>query len=249
MFEQSVLAGGGWARRTRCVVAISLLVQTLVVTAFVVVPLLWPEVLPVVSGAPRMTSIALRRPDPPRVLPVHTVTMRETNATAVHVPSETAATSVTTMRGAGRITRGSLASPAGDVVPLLALGGGGMGTGSLLGTGVGASSPGPAVVAASPRVTGPARISSGVSAGLLLAPIQPVYPAIAKAAHLEGTVVLTATIDRSGRITGLVVVSGPDMLRNSALQAVQAARYRPFYLNGETTEVVTTVSVVFRMNG
>ncbi len=42
-------------------------------------------------------------------------------------------------------------------------------------------------------------------------------------------------------------MSGPLMLRNSAVDAVKEARYRPFLLNGEPTEVVTTVTVNFRM--
>jgi protein TonB len=84
-------------------------------------------------------------------------------------------------------------------------------------------------------------------AGLLLNKIQPVYPRIAVISHTEGTVVVTATIDKDGRIVGLQVVSGPPMLRGSAVDAVKEARYRPFLLNGEPTEVVTTVTVNFRM--
>ena len=48
---------------------------------------------------------------------------------------------------------------------------------------------------------------------MLLAPIRPVYPAIAKAARVQGTVVLEAVISKAGRIESLHVVSGPAMLR------------------------------------
>ena len=82
---------------------------------------------------------------------------------------------------------------------------------------------------------------------MLLAPIRVVYPAIAKAAHVEGTVVVTAMIDKTGRIVGAQVTSGPAMLRAAAIDAVREARYRPYLLNGEATEVETTVQVNFRL--
>ncbi len=66
-------------------------------------------------------------------------------------------------------------------------------------------------------------------------------------ARVEGTVVVTATIGKDGRIVGLQVVSGPEMLRRAAANAVKEARYRPYLLNGEPTDVVTTIAVNFRM--
>ena len=51
-------------------------------------------------------------------------------------------------------------------------------------------------------------------------------------------------ISKAGRIESLRVVSGPDMLRRAAVDAVQAARYRPYLLSGVPTEVQTTVTVV-----
>jgi protein TonB len=74
-----------------------------------------------------------------------------------------------------------------------------------------------------------------------------VYPAIAKAAGVQGTVVMEAVISKAGRIESLRAVSGPEMLRNSALEAAGAARYRPYLLNGEPTEVQTTITVVFKL--
>ena len=84
-------------------------------------------------------------------------------------------------------------------------------------------------------------------AGALLGPIQPEYPMIAKISHTEGTVVVQAVISKSGTIESAHVVSGPAVLQGAALQAVKAARYRPYLLNGLPTEVETTVSIVFRM--
>ena len=78
-------------------------------------------------------------------------------------------------------------------------------------------------------------------------PIQPVYPVIARTAGVQGTVVLEATISTAGRIESLQVVSGPPMLRGAARDAVEVARYRPYKLNGQPTEVQTTITVVFRL--
>lgn len=93
----------------------------------------------------------------------------------------------------------------------------------------------------------PMRISAGVSAGMLLTPIRPVYPTIAKAARVEGTVIVEAVISKAGGIESLHVVSGPEMLRGSAMEAIQGARYRPFLLNGAATEVQTVITVNFRL--
>jgi periplasmic protein TonB len=90
-------------------------------------------------------------------------------------------------------------------------------------------------------------ISKGVSEGMLLSPIKPVYPAIARAAKISGIVVVEAVISKAGTIESLRVLSGPDMLRAAAVDAIRAARYRPYLLNGEPTEIQTTFTVSFRI--
>jgi protein TonB len=101
-------------------------------------------------------------------------------------------------------------------------------------------------VAAAPRREA-VRLSSGVMAGRLLGEIRPVYPRIAMAARVEGTVVIEATISKTGTIESARVVSGPAMLAGAALEAVKGARYRAYELNGQATEVQTTVTVIFRL--
>jgi protein TonB len=82
---------------------------------------------------------------------------------------------------------------------------------------------------------------------MLIAPIRPVYPAIAKAAHVEGTVIVKAVISRTGSVESLHVLSGPLMLQRAAIDAIQAAHYHPYRLNGSATAVETTITVNFRM--
>jgi protein TonB len=127
---------------------------------------------------------------------------------------------------------------------------GGMGSGSGVPGGVMGgigNAPAPVVKVAPPK--GPARVSSGVVAGNKLSGASPVYPPIARAAHVSGAVVLHAIISKSGSIENLEVISGPEMLRNAATEAVRSWRYKPYILNGEPTEVETTVTVNFNFGG
>jgi protein TonB len=75
----------------------------------------------------------------------------------------------------------------------------------------------------------------------------PVYPPIAVTTRTEGTVILAATISKGGTIENLRVMSGPPLLRQSALDAVSNWLYRPYLLNGQPVEVETTVNVVFTL--
>ena len=90
-------------------------------------------------------------------------------------------------------------------------------------------------------------ISAGVAEGMLLHKTAPVYPEIAKNAHVGGTVVLGANITKSGALTNLHVLSGPSMLRGPALDAVKTWRYRPYMLDNQPVEVGTTIRVVFSL--
>jgi periplasmic protein TonB len=105
---------------------------------------------------------------------------------------------------------------------------------------------GPKVQAAPPKKI---TISGGVAVGMLLQKTTPIYPPIAKAARVSGTVILQATISKSGTIENLRVISGPAMLQQAALDAVRTWRYRPYLLNGEPVEVDTTINVIFSLGG
>ncbi len=101
------------------------------------------------------------------------------------------------------------------------------------------------------QVSGPRTVpvSAGVATGLLIHKQQPVYPAIARSARVQGTVVLDATIARNGQVTNLKIVSGPPMLRQAAIDAVKNWQYKPYTLNNQPTDVSTTVNVVFSLGG
>jgi TonB family protein len=106
----------------------------------------------------------------------------------------------------------------------------------------GHTQPAPKVVSSRPFA-----ISSGVATGMLIRQTAPVYPPIAKAARVSGTVVLHATIAKNGTIKDLKVMSGSPMLQQAAIDAVRTWRYKPYELSNEPVEVDTSINVVFSL--
>ena len=78
--------------------------------------------------------------------------------------------------------------------------------------------------------------------------IEPVYPDIAVRAHVEGVVILEATVDREGRIEDVRVLRSMPLLDRAALEAVRQWRYSPLLLNGKPGRFVLTVVVSFRLS-
>jgi protein TonB len=218
----------------------SISVQFVVAAVVIALPLLHPEGLPFHEDSPKVMLPLLPKPPAP---PVHVQRIAETSSSVASLNVPRAAIMPLLLPGRS-------ASPIEE--PILMAGDRGMGIPSELPVGFGSSDSGPhpGVTVASTRAANkPLHISSGVSAGMLIAPIRPVYPAIAKAAHIEGTVIVEAIISRAGTIESLHVISGPVMLQSAAIDAIRAARYQPYRLNGEATEVQTTITVNFRMGG
>ena len=91
------------------------------------------------------------------------------------------------------------------------------------------------------------RVAQGVSAGMLIHKVSPIYPERARANGIQGTVVLRALIGKDGLIKGLRKVSGPEELASAAIGAVQQWRYRPYTLNGQPVEVETNINVIFTL--
>ncbi len=89
------------------------------------------------------------------------------------------------------------------------------------------------------------RISQGVSDGLLIKRVQPIYPQQALQMHTQGKVALQATIAKDGSVRNVKVVSGPAVLGRAASEAVRQWKYRPYTLNGEPIEVQTEININF----
>lgn len=90
-------------------------------------------------------------------------------------------------------------------------------------------------------------VSADVMAADLVNKVIPVYPEEAKKARIQGTVVLSAVVGKDGNVQSLRVLSGPNQLQQSALDAVRQWTYKPYLLNGDPIEVKTTVNVVYSL--
>lgn len=91
------------------------------------------------------------------------------------------------------------------------------------------------------------RLPPGKAEINLIHKVEPVYPEMAKVAHIQGDVTLSAVIDKDGTVKDVKAVSGHPILMQSALDAVRQWRYRPFLLDGEPTAFETTITIKFHM--
>ena len=90
-------------------------------------------------------------------------------------------------------------------------------------------------------------ISQGVSRGLLIKKVQPIYPQNALAVRTEGSVELMATISKTGDISHVKVLSGNLQLTKAATDAVKQWKYKPYLLNGEPVEIQTQITINFKL--
>jgi len=102
---------------------------------------------------------------------------------------------------------------------------------------------------AAPQGTRPmrVRVSQGVMQGMVISKVQPVYPADAKAARIQGSVVIAAIIGKDGNIQSERLISGHPLLAPAAMDAVKQWKYRPYLLNGQAMEVDTQVTINFTL--
>ena len=87
-----------------------------------------------------------------------------------------------------------------------------------------------------------------MSAARLIYQLKPEYPTLARMARIEGDVEFEAVISKAGTIEELKVLKGHPLLVQAALDAVRQWRYQPTLLNGEPVEVMTEITVNFRLS-
>lgn len=234
MFDQLVVSSVQGSKTNKpWAVALSAFVQFLILGVLILIPLIYTQALPTGMLSTFLVAPPPPPPPPPPAAPVKIVRPR------IEAPQKMVAPTVIPKRI--EIVK----DEAPDV-------GAGMGMGVAGGTGTGplsniiASGPPPP-----PKPVTPQRIRVGgnVQAASLTRQIQPVYPQIARTAHIQGTVILHAIIAKDGSIQELTYVSGPALLMRAAMDAVRQWRYKPTLLNGEPVEVDTTIQVVFTLGG
>ena len=98
-----------------------------------------------------------------------------------------------------------------------------------------------------PVARGPVRVGGEIKAPALQYRVEPVYPPMALAANLQGTVILEATVDQDGSVQDVRVVSKPGAFDKAAMTAVSQWRYSPLLLNGRPERFILTVVLTFRL--
>ncbi len=98
-----------------------------------------------------------------------------------------------------------------------------------------------------PKTPPMVRISTGMQAPQKIVDVKPVYPALAKAAHVEGIVILDAVLGTDGRVDQVRVLRSVALLDQAAIDAVRQWRYTPTRLNGEPVRVLMTITMNFKL--
>ena len=96
-----------------------------------------------------------------------------------------------------------------------------------------------------PKPTPRAPISGGVLNGKAISLPKPAYPAIAKAAHASGTVVVQVLIDENGNVVSANAVSGHPLLIQAATSAARSAKFSPTKLSGQPVKVTGVIQYNF----
>jgi TonB family protein len=108
--------------------------------------------------------------------------------------------------------------------------------------------PSHAVVSSANQDEQPIRVSGEVEQAKLIHKVNPVYPASAKAAGVQGTVRLDVTISKEGVPVDIHVLTSPsDELSQSAVEAVRQWRYSSTLLNGQPVAVIAEVIVNYTL--
>ena len=84
-----------------------------------------------------------------------------------------------------------------------------------------------------------------VHSGKLIRMTPPAYPRGAEHAQVSGLVKLEAWVGRDGKVVAAQVVSGPNMLRKAAQDAVLRWQYEPTVLNGKPVDRIAWITIDF----
>jgi periplasmic protein TonB len=246
MFETLEVRPRSIARRFGTFAA-SLVIHVAGISALVLIPLMWLNILPDVDV---LTFLLAAPPLPPRELPPTPPVQVERNAGKQQIVIEGKEWEPK------RIPDGIIpeAPPEEGIIF-----GPGTGTsGSPFGTGLpgnlrpefvptpAAPAP-PPVKPPAPKVVPPLPVGGNVLESHLIRRVEPVYPELARRARVSGVVTLEVNVNEEGDVASVRVVRGQVLLDEAAVAAVRQWKYSPTLLNGEPVPVLALVTVVFTL--
>ena len=250
MFDTITRRGSDVATKNRVLTTgVAVLAHLAILTALLVVPLWYftpalprpSEVMAFVAAPP------LPPPPPPppppaaaparqaRHEPVKAMPSADRFAAPIEAPSRIEPEKLADTRGTTGVLGGVEGGIEGGVV------------GGIVGGLSSALPPPPPPPAPPPAKPAPVRIGGQIMAPALLSRVDPVYPAIAQAAQLEGIVILEATVGETGGVESVKVLRSVGLLDAAAVEAVKQWRYSPLRLNDRPTSFVLTVTVQFHL--
>ena len=222
---------------------VSLLLHTTLFSALVLVPILFSDVLPVPSDAVRaffVTPPVAAPPPPPPPAPAAGARIARAPAAPRPEPTTTAFLAPIEIPNQIKIEEPSLdLSGVQGGVPGGVEGGipGGV-VGGIVG-GLPTEAPPPPV-----KVV---RIGGALVAPKLVKNVRPEYPPLAAQARVQAIIILEAQVDTRGFVKNVHILRGNPLFDESATDAVKQWRYQPLLLNGEPTEFILTVTLIFNL--
>jgi len=225
--------------RQSTVLPVSIAIHVIIVSLVIVVPILTSQELPDPTSVVRAFFVEPTAPPPPpppppppaarpTVVPRVASAVPVTSSTfvaPVDIPDEIKQEENIDLGVEGGVSGGVEGGVAGGVV------------GGVVG-GLGAAPPPVQAV----------RVGGQIKAPKQLRRVAPVYPPIARAARIQGTVTVECVINPHGRVTDVKVVQSLPLLDAAAIEAVKQWVYTPTLLNGVPVPVIMTVTVNFTIS-
>jgi protein TonB len=243
MFEQTFVNMHAQARRPWTVAA-SLTLQTGLVALAVILPMFHPEILHPNFQVPTYLPMRVKPQPVPMNVPVvrSSISPRVFNTSLFTAPNHVPRNISMAMDAPEISAYSAFSSDSGPIgiIP---------GIGTALPENVRPLPPQPHRGPVTPEPPkGPVSVSRGVQSARLTFGPRPTYPALAKAARVQGTVRIQAIIAMDGAIKNLKVIGGPPLLIAAAVDAVKQWRYQATLLNGSAVEVITEIDVNFTLS-
>jgi protein TonB len=244
MFEDSLIESGGKLKTKRGRTSVvAFMIEFMIIGVMVLIPLIFTEALP--KG--QMMFLLVAPPPPPPPPPPAAAVVQHVKVIQTDIVNGELRTPTKIPKQIKMIQEDE-APPAMATTGVVGGVPGGIPGGSMGGVIGSVLSSTPTVA---PHIATPqrVRVSAGVTSGLLIRRVNPVYPPLARQARIQGMVLLQAQISKDGSIENLQLISGHPMLAPAAIEAVKQWKYKPYLLNGEPVEVDTQVQVNFTLAG
>jgi protein TonB len=249
MFDTIIRGRSAVATKNRVLTTVVAVVVHLAILAALIVVPLWYFTPALPSPSEIMAFVAAPPlppppPPPPRAAaparqarhePVKATPSPDPFAAPIEVPSRIEPEKLADTRGTTGVLGGVEGGIEGGVV------------GGIVGGLSSALPPPPPPPVPPPAKPAPVRIGGQIMAPALISRVDPVYPALAQAAQLEGIVILEATVGETGRVESVKVLRSVGPLDAAAVEAVKQWRYSPLRLNDRPTSFVLTVTVQFHL--